>query len=307
MLRFSSVSKHFGKVKAVDNLSFSVKKGEIFALLGPNGAGKTTSVRMIMQIMHPDKGNIEFESSVMTSDNKVNRALLGYLPEERGLYQDVSIFKTLLYLASLRSFDKSEAAKKAQMWLERFEIYDRRNEKISSLSKGNQQKVQFIASILHEPKFAILDEPFSGFDPINQEVISDCIRELRDNGMTILLSAHQMQLVERIADRILMLHQGQELLSGTMQEIRNQTVADHKIVVEYSNGFNAQILQNSANIKSFNHNEDKSVDVYMNELENLNGILADISSAGPVSSLKTSEVNLHEIFIQSFTKEEANQ
>ncbi|TVR34012.1 MAG: ATP-binding cassette domain-containing protein, partial [Balneolaceae bacterium] len=210
MLQFENVVKKFAKVRAVDELSFEIRKGEIFALLGPNGAGKTTGVRMIMQIMEPDSGSITFDPSIMKG-GKVDRSKLGYLPEERGLYQDAPIMKTLIYLSTLRGSDPAEAEKKASEWLDRFGILDRQADKISTLSKGNQQKVQFIASILHEPDFVVLDEPFSGFDPINQERISDCIRELRESGMTILLSAHQMQLVERIADRILLINNGREL------------------------------------------------------------------------------------------------
>src|SRR5690625_3621452 len=161
MLAFESVVKQFGKVRAVDDLSFEVGKGEIFAMLGPNGAGKTSTVRMIMRIMAPDSGSITFHSSLRIGE-KVDRTKRGYLPEERGLYQDTPILKTLVYLATLRGLDASVAASRASGWLERFGILDRKNEKVSTLSKGNQQKVQFIASILHQPEFAIFAEQFSG-------------------------------------------------------------------------------------------------------------------------------------------------
>ncbi len=219
MLALENVRKVYQTVAAVDGLSMEVRKGEIFALLGPNGAGKTTTVRMILGIIEPDSGRLHF-------DPPMERSRLGYLPEERGIYQDTPVAETLLYLGSLRSDNKARLKEQAKFWLDRFGLYDRRNDKISTLSKGNQQKIQFIAAVLHEPEFAVLDEPYSGFDPINQELISSCITELRAGGMTVLLSAHQMQLVERLADRFLLLHQGKEFLSGTLEEIRTKTARE---------------------------------------------------------------------------------
>lgn len=299
MLRFSSVVKHFNNVRAVDGLSFSVEKGEIFALLGPNGAGKTTSVRMIMNIIEPDSGEIRFDTSIL-ENGKVNRSRLGYLPEERGLYQDVPILKTITYLAMLRGASPDTIQNEALQWLERFGLADRKNEKISTLSKGNQQKVQFIASILHKPAFAVLDEPFSGFDPINQEMISDCIRELRDAGMTVLLSAHQMQLVEKIADRILLIGDGKELLSGTLEEIRRKTVSKEMLVVEYENGVSPEDFSASTNIRGTSLKEDGRLEVYLGGQSDLNTVLAELAGAGKLKKISTSEANLHDIFIQSF-------
>jgi len=203
ILKVDSIRKQFGKITAVNNLSFSINRGEIFALLGPNGAGKTTIVRMLMDIIKPDEGIIEF----YLNENKNSRiplaSELGYLPEERGLYQEIPIIKTLTFMGVIRGMIKKQAEKSAEEWLEKLELYERKNEKLSTLSKGNQQKVQFISSVLHNPSFAVLDEPFAGFDPINQEAFLMIIKELRDKGTTILLSAHQMHLVERITDRVL--------------------------------------------------------------------------------------------------------
>lgn len=299
MLSFQSVVKQFDKVRAVDNLSFEIRKGEIFALLGPNGAGKTSCVRMIMQIMNPDSGSVTFGPSVM-SGKKADRTKLGYLPEERGLYQDTPILKTLVYLATLRGMDPADAGKKGSEWLERFGILDRKNDKISTLSKGNQQKVQFIASILHAPDFAVLDEPFSGFDPINQELISDVIRELRDGGMTILLSAHQMQLIENIADRILMINHGKKMISGTFDDIRRNTISGQKLTVTYAGDVNQELLQQSPHIKNSIQTASGAWEIYLADENSLNGALQIIIEAGAVESLRTSEVNLHEIFIESF-------
>lgn len=299
MLSFSSVSKHFSSARAVDDLSFKVNSGEIFALLGPNGAGKTTTIRMIMQIIEPDKGSIDFDPIMMT-DAKVNRQKLGYLPEERGLFQEASILSTLIYLGSLRGMDDLNAKTEALKWLERFGLDKRKNEKVSTLSKGNQQKVQFISSILHKPQFAVLDEPFSGFDPINQEIISDIIRELRNDGMTILLSAHQMQLIERIADRILLIQHGKELLSGSLDEIRKKTVSGQKLIIEFISDVNTSVLEMSDAIKGFQKLDDNTWEIYWGEHVLMNQLLIDLAKAGDIKSLKTSDVNLHEIFIQSF-------
>lgn len=300
MLTFTDVSKQYSKVRAVDRLTFSIERGEIFALLGPNGAGKTTSIRMIMQIIQPDSGTIAFDPS-LTTKKGVDRTRLGYLPEERGLYQDATVLRTIVYLASLRGRDAAWSRKKAAEWLERFGLRDRAFDKVSALSKGNQQKVQFIASILHEPDFVVLDEPFSGFDPINQELMSGVIRELRENGMTILLSAHQMQLVERIADRILLINDGRELISGTIDEIHRKTVSDVKILVRFAGDVDTSRLEALPLIRSFQPTENGHWEVFLHETSSLNDVLTGLSSAGTITSLKTADVSLHDIFIQSFT------
>lgn len=309
MLTFTDVTKRYSKVTAVDRLSFSIEKGEIFSLLGPNGAGKTTSIRMIMQIIKPDSGSIRFDPSICAPgpSNSADRTRLGYLPEERGLYQDAVVIKNLIYLATLRGKDPAWARKKGIEWLDRFGLKDRMNDKVSTLSKGNQQKVQFITSILHEPDFVVLDEPFSGFDPINQELISDCIRELREGGMTILLSAHQMQLVERIADRILLINNGRELVSGTLAEIHKKTVSDIKILVQFSGDADVSKFESIPQIRGFEQTENGQWEFFLDDASSLNAILSGLASAGNITNIKTAEANLHDIFIQSFTNGGQNQ
>jgi ABC-2 type transport system ATP-binding protein len=299
MLQLENVVKKFKKVRAVDKLSFEIKPGEIFALLGPNGAGKTTTVRMIMQIIHPDEGSIHFDSSLMKG-NKVDRTRIGYLPEERGLYQDTPILKTLVYLASLRGTNPVAARKDAEEWLKRLELFDRRDEKISALSKGNQQKVQFIASILHRPGFIIVDEPFSGFDPINQELICELLLELRDNGTTILLSAHQMNLVERIADRIMLINQGRELVSGTLSEIRKSLISDQKLHVKFNEKVESGSFENIPQILRAEKGENGEWILFRQEGAELNRLLEELSKAGSIHDIRTQDVSLHEIFVHSF-------
>lgn len=305
MLQLENVVKKFKKVRAVDKLSFEIKPGEIFALLGPNGAGKTTTVRMIMQIIHPDEGSIRFDPSVM-KENKVDRTRIGYLPEERGLYQDTPILKTLVYLASLRGTAPDDARKEGEKWLKRLELYDRRDEKILALSKGNQQKVQFIASILHKPAFIIVDEPFSGFDPINQELICELLLELREKGTTILLSAHQMNLVERIADRIMLINQGCELVSGTLSEIRKSLISDQKLHVKFNNEVESGSFENIPQILRAEKGDNGEWILFRQEEAELNRLLEDLSKVGSIHDIRTQDVSLHEFFVHSFNSNGKN-
>ncbi|MBK7908014.1 MAG: ATP-binding cassette domain-containing protein [Gemmatimonadetes bacterium] len=210
-LSIRSVEKTYATVRAVAGLSLDVVPGEMVALLGPNGAGKTTLLRMLVGITRPDRGQILWEGV----EQAPAPGALGYLPEDRGLYQDVPIGRTLSYFARLRGIPAAEARRLATEWLERLDLKDRAGEKLAALSKGNQQKVQFAAAVLHRPRFAILDEPFSGLDPLNQELFLDLVRGLRDAGTAVLFSAHQMALVERLADRVFVMHRGRELLHGT--------------------------------------------------------------------------------------------
>jgi ABC-2 type transport system ATP-binding protein len=211
------VTKRFGPTTAVDDLSVSVGEGEIFALLGPNGAGKTTLIRMIVGLIRPDQGSIvrAFDGS-----HDGARGKLGYLPEERGLYQDMPVLRTLTYFATLHGVPPRQAGEAARAWLSRLALDTRGNDKVKALSKGNQQKLQFAAAILHEPRIAILDEPFSGLDPVNQEIFLELIRGLKSKGTTVIFSAHQMPLVERLADRVFLMNRGREVLHGSIAELR---------------------------------------------------------------------------------------
>jgi ABC-2 type transport system ATP-binding protein len=200
----------------------------VFALLGPNGAGKTTMVRMLVGILRPDEGDISFEGN----GRRVARPEpyeFGYLPEERGLYRDAPVLRTLEYFAELRGMDRIEARKAAREGLESLGLGDRESERVDALSKGNQQKVQFLSAVLHRPRFAILDEPFTGLDPVNQQIFVDEIRRLRDAGCTVLLSAHQMDLVETLADRLLLMDRGRSVLHGSLEEIRRETSSGDRL------------------------------------------------------------------------------
>ena len=215
VLSVREIVKTFGAVRAVDGVSFSVQQGTITGLLGRNGAGKTTTIRMITGIFLPDSGSIEWTDGDRTAQDRI-----GYLPEERGLYRQMKIIELLLFLAEIKGRRGPAVAKSIDQWLERFELTDKRNAKVEELSKGNQQKVQLIGTLLHDPELIVLDEPQSGLDPVNMVIVRDLLRELKEQGRTILLSTHMMAEAERMADDIVLVHQGKVVLSGPLDFVR---------------------------------------------------------------------------------------
>ncbi len=221
MLKIRNLIKRYGDFTAVDDLSFEVYAGEVFGLLGPNGAGKTTTIRTAMDIFKPDSGSV----SVLGQPPGVARSRVGYLPEERGLYRDLKVLETLVYLAQLKGTDRSTATRRATAWLQRVELADWANRRVKDLSRGMQQKIQFVASLVHDPDLLILDEPFQGLDPVNVEMIKDLIRSLQREGKTIALSAHQMNLVEALCDRIVLINHGQAVLYGDLADIKRRYAA----------------------------------------------------------------------------------
>jgi ABC-2 type transport system ATP-binding protein len=216
-LNVHQITKTFGELRAVDGVSFQVAPGEILGFLGPNGAGKTTSLRMILEITRPDSGRVVWDGG-----GPIDRRRIGYLPEERGLFEDATVIGMLAYLGTLRGMDDRAANAAAKAWLERIGLADRARAKVNTLSKGNQQKVQFAGALLHRPALAVLDEPFSGLDPINQELVVSLIRELREQGAAVLLSAHQLNLAERVCDRFYLIARGRGVLEGTLESIRRE-------------------------------------------------------------------------------------
>lgn len=296
VLKVKSISKNFSKVKAVKNISFSVEQGDIFAFLGPNGAGKTTTLRILLDIIKADDGQIEW--NIKGSSNHLPHAgQIGYLPEERGLYPDIPILKSLVYLASIRGMDKTEAKKAALAWLERLELADRAKEKLQVLSKGNQQKIQFVASILHKPAFAILDEPFSGLDPLNQEIFIEFIREINKQGTTILLSAHQMQLVEKTAHKIFLINKGEELYNGSLTGIYETYGNRHIIELHYKSGLNENSLKNIGGVESIEIIDNYLVKMTFEQNTDMKTILSDLSKLEGVFDVSSHKPSLHDIFL----------
>ncbi len=220
ILELDNLKKYFATQKAVDDISFTIKQGSIFGLLGPNGAGKTTLLRMITGIFYPDEGNITFNGRKFDPNNDVR--YIGYMPEERGLYKKMKIGEQALYLAQLKGLSKNDAMQKIKEWFVKFEMQSWWNKKVEDLSKGMSQKLQFVTTVLHEPKLIILDEPFSGLDPVNANLIKDEIFNLAKKGSTVIFSTHRMEQVEEICDHIVLVNKGKKILDGTVSDIKNQ-------------------------------------------------------------------------------------
>lgn len=222
------ITKNYGTLRAVDDLSFEVYSGEVFALLGPNGSGKTTTIRMILDILKPDSGRIAVFGGPLTEAAKDR---IGYLPEERGLYRGVQVLDMMVYLGTLKGLSAPEARQRSLELLEKLELAEYAKRKVSELSKGMQQKIQFAVTVLHQPDLIIVDEPFSGLDPVNTLTIKELLAEHRERGGAIIMSTHQMHQVEEMADRLLMISRGQQKLYGPVDEVRRQ-YAMHAVVVE---------------------------------------------------------------------------
>lgn len=218
-LKVEHVVKKYKDFTAVNDLNFEIEKGTIFGLIGQNGAGKTTTFRMILDLQEPTAGSISWDGTAIP---KVNRDYLGYLPEERGIFPQMKVEEQLFFFGKLRGMKKNDIKKQIDFWISRFDLEDKRNVKAETLSKGNQQKVQLIASFIHQPKFLILDEPFSGLDPVNRDLLKDAILYLKDKGMTILFSSHQMDNVEELCDHLCILKRGVSLFSGSLLDLKKQ-------------------------------------------------------------------------------------
>ena len=213
------VSKSYAAVEAVKDLSFDVRQGEIFGLLGPNGAGKTTTIRMALDIIKPTSGEISVLGGSMTEDKK---SRIGYLPEERGLYDDMTLLDTLLFLGQLKGLSRQTAQERAEAYLREVELWDARDRKIEAMSQGMNQKAQFVAGTMHEPELLIIDEPFSGLDPVNTRIIKDLLVRMRDRGTAIIMSTHQMHRVEEMCQRILLIDHGERVLYGPLDDVRKE-------------------------------------------------------------------------------------
>jgi len=224
-----NISKQYGSFYAVKNLSFGVPEGSVYGLLGPNGAGKTTTIRMIMNVIIPDQGSIRVLGEKMSEDMK---SRIGYLPEERGLYPKMKVGELLAFLAHLKGFRGQEAKKGIDGWLDRFDLSKWKEKKAEELSRGMQQKVQFIATVVHKPELIILDEPFSGLDPVNTKLLKDIMLEMKESGVTIIFSTHRMEQIEMICDNICLINKAQSVLKGNLAEIK-KNYGKNMIILEY--------------------------------------------------------------------------
>ena len=255
ILEVENVKKYFGTHKAVDDISFNVTEGEIFGLLGPNGAGKTTLIRMITGIFYPDSGHINFCGRPFNAKEDIVK--IGYMPEERGLYKKMKVGEHAIYLAQLKGLSLYDAKTQVKHWFNKFEMESWWNKKIEDLSKGMGQKLQFVSTILHQPKLVILDEPFSGLDPVNSNLIKDEIFNLAKNGSTIIFSTHRMEQVEEICNQIILVNKGEKILDGTVNNIKQQ-FKENKFLISCDNLLNQnennyfdwlQVNSNTAEIK----------------------------------------------------------
>jgi len=292
-IEVKGISKWYGDFQAVKDLSFEVHKGEIFAVLGPNGAGKSTSIRMILDIIKPDAGNITVLGSQM-NDSLKNR--IGYLPEERGLYKTVKVIEMMAYLGRLKGLSNKDAKAKAMLLLDKLELAENANNKVDELSKGMQQKVQFAVTVMHDPELIIVDEPFSGLDPVNRLVIKGLLEELREQGTAIVMSTHQMNQIEEMADRMLMISHGQLKLYGEVDEIRKE-YAQHAIVVEGQG--NWESLPGIAGVEKIN-NRNGSLLLHLKPESTMDEVLAAIAQSPEttVERFERAVPGLDEIFIR---------
>ncbi|MFC1888030.1 ABC transporter ATP-binding protein [Candidatus Cloacimonadota bacterium] len=292
ILEVSNICKNFGNLKAVDNISFSIEEGIIFGALGPNGAGKTTTIRMIMNIIMPDSGDI---SIMGVSNLKENNNLIGYLPEERGIYRKMKVEEVLMFFSKLKSMPRQEAKEKIQYWLERFELLDWRKKKVEELSKGMQQKLQFIATIMYDPKLLILDEPFLGLDPVNSNLLKDVLLEMKQKGITIIFSTHQMESAEKLCDEIILINKGRSVLAGDLKSIKS-SAGKHHIQLEY-NG-NNNFLTTSDKIKKYD-DFGQYVEVELHKEVDPQSFLKEIVPQIEIKRFEIIEPSLNDIFIET--------
>lgn len=292
MLEVLNLVKLYKDVAAVNGISFKVEPGRIFGLLGPNGAGKTTTLRTILNIIKPEKGDVLFNGKPI-DESFFNR--MGYLPEERGLYKKSKVLDVIVYFAQLKNLSRHDALKEAEKWLERLHVSDLKNKKIEALSKGNQQKIQFITAILHNPELLVLDEPFSGFDPINQQEIKDIINTLINEGTIIILSTHMMETAERLCADIFLMNKGTEVLSGSLTSIKKRFSGNSIKLIYEGDDECLYHLPQVKRVDKFN----QYAEVELNEGISPMEFLISISTLLEISHFSISHPSLDQIFIDS--------
>ncbi len=304
MLELQGIVKRFGNFIALNNVSMTVPPGKVFGLLGPNGAGKTTLIRIITRITGPDAGTVSLDGHVMGPED-VKR--LGYLPEERGLYRKMKVGEQALYLAQLKGLSKTEANKRLREWFERWEIGGWWNKRVDELSKGMAQKVQFITTVLHQPRLLILDEPFSGFDPINAELIRDEILRLRDQGVTVMLSTHNMGSVEELCDHIALINKSEKVLDGNVKEIRRR-YATNTFRIEYKGSrvaFANALGWAGEMTDVVEGTEFSNARVKLSKGSTLNDVLRQIITSVEVHGVEEEIPRMHDVFIRAVGAKQA--
>ncbi|HET9182206.1 MAG TPA: ABC transporter ATP-binding protein [Candidatus Angelobacter sp.] len=297
-IEISQVRKTFDEFVAVDDLTFNIAQGSVFGLLGPNGAGKTSTIRMMIGITAPDSGEIR------VFGNPFDRKCLpkiGYLPEERGLYKKMKVLDQLVFLGELHGMNAAVARKKATDWCERLEIAEKLDKKVEELSKGMQQKIQFIASLLHDPEFIIMDEPFFGLDPVNTTLLKDVMLDLKKNGRTILFSTHRMDQVEKLCDSICLINRGRSVLQGPLKQVKAQ-YGKSNVQIEYEGS--GEFLQKGELVGSYN-NYGNYVEVRLAPGADAQQLLQIAAQRSRISKFEVVEPSLEEIFIEVVGKNDA--
>lgn len=299
MLSIRNIVKQYANHRALDDVSMEIERGKIFGLLGPNGAGKTSLIRIINQITAPDSGEILINGEKL---NPKHISQIGYLPEERGLYKKMEIGDQMLYLARLKGLSKAEAIKRIKFWFEKMDMQTWWNKKVEDLSKGMQQKVQFVATVVHEPELIILDEPFSGFDPINAEIITQEILELNKKGATIIFSTHRMESVEQLCDNIALIHKAHKILDGSVKDIKN-SYRNNTFLFEYSQ--NGSVFTPNDElfdvIRQQETEEGKQVTLRVKDQKTSNDVLAYLIPKVHITQMTEVIPSINEIFIQKVT------
>ena len=301
LLVAENIVKTFGDFRALNNVSIEVPKGSIFGLLGPNGAGKTTLIRIINQITMPDEGLVILDGENLKAEHIRD---IGYLPEERGLYKSMKVGEQVLYLAQLKGLSKAEAKKQLKYWFDKFEIGDWWNKKIQELSKGMAQKIQFIVTVLHKPKLLIFDEPFSGFDPINANMIKDEILQLRNQGATVIFSTHRMESVEELCDNIALIHESNKILDGKLIDIKREyksntfeigLLTDNK--AEVSQNLEEKFQISNASFKTIN--DELKFNIKIENGTSANQLISHLTSKGELTHFVEVIPSVNDIFIQT--------
>jgi ABC-2 type transport system ATP-binding protein len=293
-IRLSGINKAYSGHLAVQDLSLSVPRGGAFGLLGPNGAGKTTTLRMIMNVLAPDSGTIEILGQPASQGG---RDRIGYMPEERGLYPRMVVEEQLLFFAELKGIPRREAARRVPPWLERMGLSDWRHRRLNELSKGMQQKAQFIATVLHDPEVLILDEPLSGLDPIGVNVMRDVFVDLRRRGKTVVLSSHQMETVERLCDSIALIHRGRKVLEGAVSEVKSRHGKNTIVLAYEGDGAFLSSLPGVQKVSDFG----RYVEIRMADGADPQSILREAAARIRVTRFEVVEPSLHDIFVEKVT------
>ena len=290
MLKVENVTKYYGNNLAVDDLSFTINNGEIFGLLGVNGAGKTTTFRMIMSLLEPTKGSITLNGKPVGYDVSER---IGFLTEERSLLTKLTVKEQVIYYATLKGMKESDILKKLDYWLDRFGISDYKNRKIKELSKGNQQKIQFITAIIHEPDLLVLDEPFTGLDPINVELFMSVIREFREKGKMIIFSSHRMEHVELFCEKLVILLKGKTVLSGSLKEIKKNY---RKKVIRINGNVDMDALRNCKGVIEVNE-EALDIIVKIESDEYVEDVFKIVKKGSDITKFVVEDASLNEIFV----------